>query len=337
MVKVFGPIPSRRLGRSLGINNIPHKVCSYSCIYCQVGRTSNKEIERSEFYKPEYIVKEIADKLNCSVKTLNRRLKVLSAKNWIYFQHNHLFIRSLTNISKSLGVDTKTIHKKRTNVDSSLKALDVIRLDLIKYNLSSQKLSMMGKIEGCKTQTRIFKKSGLVGLMMHQIGESNPGDLRSFYANLDNSISRGRISKLLKFKNKSGAQQFLSRVESYGWITQQNRTGLIEYVPGQVYAKQANLKHGTGCFVKDGKLIKKISTKIIFKGEDIIDCAISKRTFSDKAIKTVLNRYNNLIAKRELLTQVKFKTIDGWLSSFTACKVWGKEESNKLRRELGYI
>ena len=63
MVKVFGPIPSRRLGRSLGINNIPHKVCSYSCVYCQVGRTSNKEIERSEFYKPEKIVKEVADKL----------------------------------------------------------------------------------------------------------------------------------------------------------------------------------------------------------------------------------------------------------------------------------
>jgi len=34
---VFGPVPSRRLGKSLGVNNIPHKVCSYSCMYCQVG------------------------------------------------------------------------------------------------------------------------------------------------------------------------------------------------------------------------------------------------------------------------------------------------------------
>ncbi len=62
-MKIFGPIPSRRLGRSLGVNNIPHKVCSYSCIYCQVGRTSNKEIERREYYKPEEIIKEVADKL----------------------------------------------------------------------------------------------------------------------------------------------------------------------------------------------------------------------------------------------------------------------------------
>ncbi len=34
----FGPVPSRRLGKSLGINNIPAKTCSYSCVYCQVGK-----------------------------------------------------------------------------------------------------------------------------------------------------------------------------------------------------------------------------------------------------------------------------------------------------------
>lgn len=35
----FGPVPSRRLGRSLGINHIPPKICTYACVYCQVGRT----------------------------------------------------------------------------------------------------------------------------------------------------------------------------------------------------------------------------------------------------------------------------------------------------------
>ncbi|MCK5568076.1 MAG: radical SAM protein, partial [Spirochaetes bacterium] len=51
----FGPVPSRRLGRSLGINNIPPKICSYSCVYCQVGRTINMQDKRQEFYKPEEI------------------------------------------------------------------------------------------------------------------------------------------------------------------------------------------------------------------------------------------------------------------------------------------
>jgi len=37
---VYGPVPSRRLGRSLGVDIVPHKVCSYDCIYCQLGRTT---------------------------------------------------------------------------------------------------------------------------------------------------------------------------------------------------------------------------------------------------------------------------------------------------------
>ena len=55
----YGPVPSRRLGRSLGINNIPAKVCSYSCIYCQVGRTTQLEIDRRLFYDPEEISRDV--------------------------------------------------------------------------------------------------------------------------------------------------------------------------------------------------------------------------------------------------------------------------------------
>jgi len=62
-MKVFGPIPSRRLGQSLGINNIPPKTCSYSCVYCQVGRTSRMLAERREFYKPEEILSEVAERI----------------------------------------------------------------------------------------------------------------------------------------------------------------------------------------------------------------------------------------------------------------------------------
>lgn len=55
---VFGPVPSRRLGRSLGINNIPPKVCSYSCVYCQLGRTDRMVLEREEFYATEQVLED---------------------------------------------------------------------------------------------------------------------------------------------------------------------------------------------------------------------------------------------------------------------------------------
>lgn len=53
---VFGPVPSRRLGRSLGVSTIPPKVCSYSCAYCQVGRTTALEASRRPFFEPAEIL-----------------------------------------------------------------------------------------------------------------------------------------------------------------------------------------------------------------------------------------------------------------------------------------
>ena len=60
----FGPVPSRRLGRSLGVNNIPPKTCSYSCVYCQLGRTSSMLINRQAFYKPEQILMQVKKKID---------------------------------------------------------------------------------------------------------------------------------------------------------------------------------------------------------------------------------------------------------------------------------
>jgi len=60
----FGPVPSRRLGKSLGINNIPAKVCSYSCVYCQIGRTTELQMDRNSFYAPSDIVDAVKSKVS---------------------------------------------------------------------------------------------------------------------------------------------------------------------------------------------------------------------------------------------------------------------------------
>lgn len=62
----FGPVPSRRLGRSLGINNIPPKICTYSCIYCQLGKTLKTKIEPQAFYSSSQIFKEVQEKVEKS-------------------------------------------------------------------------------------------------------------------------------------------------------------------------------------------------------------------------------------------------------------------------------
>jgi wyosine [tRNA(Phe)-imidazoG37] synthetase (radical SAM superfamily) len=56
---VYGPVPSRRLGRSLGIDLVPFKTCTYDCIYCQLGRTTNKITQRKEWTPLRDVLKEL--------------------------------------------------------------------------------------------------------------------------------------------------------------------------------------------------------------------------------------------------------------------------------------
>lgn len=60
---VYGPVPSRRLGCSLGLNNIPYKYCSYSCIYCRVGGTTKLQVEPAVYYQPESLLRETEDRI----------------------------------------------------------------------------------------------------------------------------------------------------------------------------------------------------------------------------------------------------------------------------------
>jgi len=62
-LNAFGPVPSRRLGQSLGINNIPAKTCSYSCLYCQLGNTTRMLVERAAFYQAEAIAQNVKDRV----------------------------------------------------------------------------------------------------------------------------------------------------------------------------------------------------------------------------------------------------------------------------------
>jgi wyosine [tRNA(Phe)-imidazoG37] synthetase (radical SAM superfamily) len=63
MSYVFGPVPSRRLGRSLGVDLVPSKTCSYDCSYCQLGRTTCKTVERREWVPLEPVIEDLQAKL----------------------------------------------------------------------------------------------------------------------------------------------------------------------------------------------------------------------------------------------------------------------------------
>ncbi len=60
---LYGPVPSRRLGKSLGVDIIPHKICTYDCIYCQLGKTTNKTTARLDYVPVTDVLSELEAKL----------------------------------------------------------------------------------------------------------------------------------------------------------------------------------------------------------------------------------------------------------------------------------
>jgi wyosine [tRNA(Phe)-imidazoG37] synthetase (radical SAM superfamily) len=65
----FGPVPSRRLGRSLGINHIGAKSCTFGCVYCQIGASPRKSVDPADFADPAAIEREVSER----VRTLRER------------------------------------------------------------------------------------------------------------------------------------------------------------------------------------------------------------------------------------------------------------------------
>jgi len=60
---LYGPVPSRRLGLSLGVDIVPFKVCTLDCVYCQLGRTTQKSIERKEFVAVKDVLSELKKRI----------------------------------------------------------------------------------------------------------------------------------------------------------------------------------------------------------------------------------------------------------------------------------
>jgi wyosine [tRNA(Phe)-imidazoG37] synthetase (radical SAM superfamily) len=133
----FGPVPSRRLGKSLGINNIPAKICSYSCVYCQLGRTTNMTTERQNFYKPEDIFREVKMKFDEAISR-NERVDYLT---FVPDGEPTLDI----DLSKEISILKQIEIPIAVITNASLIWRDDVKEDLLKVNLTSLKVDAVSE------------------------------------------------------------------------------------------------------------------------------------------------------------------------------------------------
>ncbi|MGQ9508811.1 MAG: radical SAM protein [Thermodesulfobacteriota bacterium] len=153
---LYGPVPSRRLGRSLGIDLVPHKICTYDCIYCQIGRTTVKTQERKEYIPIQEVLGEIeqflreeasfADYLSLSGSgepTLNSKIGILIQT---LKKRTSIPVAVLTNGSLFY---LEEVREDLLNADVVLPSLDAVSQDAFKkINRPLHGFSIKQVIEG---------------------------------------------------------------------------------------------------------------------------------------------------------------------------------------------
>ncbi len=130
---VFGYIPSRRLGRSLGVNNLPKKFCTYSCVYCQIGKTNDLVVKRRVFYDPKQIYREV-----------DKALKNVGEVDYITFVPN-----GEPTLDANLGKTAemlKDFGKVAIITNSSLIWREDVKEDLMNFDLVSFKVDAVNEI-----------------------------------------------------------------------------------------------------------------------------------------------------------------------------------------------
>ena len=162
---LFGPVPSRRLGMSLGVDLVPHKVCSLNCVYCECGRTTNLKIERKEYVLYDDVTKElkhyfdthpVPDYITFSGSgepTLNSRIG--DVLQFIKQKKPEIPVVVLTN---GTLLSDKQVRKELLNADVILPSLDAASdLTFRKINRPFHKLNIKEYIQGLIEFRKEFK------------------------------------------------------------------------------------------------------------------------------------------------------------------------------------
>ena len=136
---LFGPVPSRRLGMSLGIDLIPYKTCSLNCVYCECGKTTDFTLERKEYFPFDEIANEIDNFLKNKPRldfitfsgsgepTLYGRLGEIIA-----FIQNNFSDYKIALLTNSTLLKNKELQEEIKSIDLILPSLDAVSEDIFR-------------------------------------------------------------------------------------------------------------------------------------------------------------------------------------------------------------
>lgn len=200
MKYLFGPVPSRRLGYSLGIDLVPPKTCTFDCIYCEVGKTTDLIVERRDFGNAEEIIKETSSFLSdyrgridfitftgSGEPTLNLKLGYIAGE-----------IRKLTEIPLALITNTalfgiEEVRKEAMEFDVVLPSLDAVRDEsFAKVNRPHKLVKLNEIVDGLAKFSEEYKGK----IFLEILFVKNVNDSEKDIMELRRVLERIRVSKI---------------------------------------------------------------------------------------------------------------------------------------------
>ncbi|PMP67509.1 MAG: radical SAM protein [Caldisericum exile] len=129
---IYGPITSRRLGVSLGVTTVPHKVCSFNCIYCEVGKTTLLTTERKEYIPAEAILEELKDFLSKNTTKIDHITFSGLGEPTLHIRLGYIIkeIKKMTNISIAVLSNGSLITRDDVK-------MDLLNADIVKFTLNA--------------------------------------------------------------------------------------------------------------------------------------------------------------------------------------------------------
>lgn len=186
MALLFGPVKSRRLGLSLGLELVPKKVCSMDCLYCEVGKTTNLTTERKAYYSWESIEKALY-----AAQSREETFDVLTITGSgeptlnIYFEKTvklakELISKPVAVLTNSTTLEEVSIREALAQVDLVLASLDSAREKSFKLvNRPAKGVSLAAIVEGLKTLKEIMRGEMWLEVLLVKGINDSPEDIEA--------------------------------------------------------------------------------------------------------------------------------------------------------------
>lgn len=190
---LYGPVPSRRLGRSLGIDLVPHKVCTYDCIYCQIGKTTKKALLRKEYIPKEEVLKEVKAFLSREDSPIDHFSLSGSGEPTLHSQIRLIIegIKKMSSIPVAVITNGSLLYKEKVRkdllrADIVLPSLDAVSSEVfMRINRPHRSISVEKVIGGMVEFRKVYKGQVWLEVLFCKGVNDTPEELQKMKETID--------------------------------------------------------------------------------------------------------------------------------------------------------